>query len=75
MERDRKESDFGWAQIIEESAQRRKAYRRERIGKTAKRVISDVLLALLLLAGIASWAIFIDACIHAENIEYVENPK
>lgn len=71
MERDRKESDFDWAQIIEELHQIRRETKRNR----AKRVISDVLLALLLLAGIASWAIFIDACIHAENIEYVENPK
>lgn len=71
MERDRKESDFDWAGAIEELHQIRRDKKRNR----AKRVISDVLLALLLLAGIASWAIFIDACIHAENIEYVENPK
>lgn len=38
-------------------------------------MISDVLLALLLLAGIASWAIFFDVCIHAENIEYVDTKK
>lgn len=71
MERDRKESDFDWAQIIEELHQIRRETKRNRV----KKMISDVLLALLLLAGIASWAIFIDACIHAENIEYVENPK
>lgn len=70
MERDR-ESDFDWAGAIEELHQIRRETKRNR----AKRVISDVLLTLLLLAGIASWAIFIDACIHAENIEYVENPK
>lgn len=70
MERDR-ESDFDWAQIIEELHQIRRETKRNRV----KKMISDVLLALLLLAGIASWAIFIDACIHAENIEYVENPK
>lgn len=71
MERDRKESDFDWDGVIEELHQIRRETKRNR----AKRVISDVLLTLLLLAGIASWAIFIDACIHAENIEYVENPK
>lgn len=71
MERDRKESDFDWAQIIEELHQIRRETKRNRV----KKMISDVLLALLLLAGIASWAIFIDACIHAENIEYVDNPK
>lgn len=71
MERDRKESDFDWAQIIEELHQIRRETKRNRV----KKMISDVLLSLLLLAGIASWAIFIDACIHAENIEYVENPK
>lgn len=68
---DRKESDFDWAQIIEELHQIRRETKRNRV----KKMISDVLLALLLLAGIASWAIFIDACIHAENIEYVDNPK
>lgn len=70
MERDR-ESDFDWAGAIEELHQIRRETKRNR----AKRVISDVLLALLLLAGIASWAIFIDACIHAENIEYVNQVK
>lgn len=45
MERDRRESDFDWAQIIEESAQRRKAYRRERIGKTAERLMIILTLA------------------------------
>lgn len=70
MERDR-ESDFDWAGAIEELHQIRRETKRNRV----KKMISDVLLALLLLAGIASWAIFIDACIHAENIEYVENPK
>lgn len=70
MERDR-ESDFDWAQIIEELHQIRRETKRNRV----KKMISDVLLALLLLAGIASWAIFFDVCIHAENIEYVEKPK
>lgn len=70
MERDR-ESDFDWAGAIEELHQIRRETKRNRV----KKMISDVLLTLLLLAGIASWAIFIDACIHAENIEYVENPK
>lgn len=70
MERDR-ESDFDWAGAIEELHQIRRDNKRNR----AKRVISDVLLALLLLAGIASWAIFFDVCIHAENIEYVDTKK
>lgn len=70
MERDR-ESDFDWAGAIEELHQIRRETKRNRV----KKMISDVLLTLLLLAGFASWAIFIDACIHAENIEYVENPK
>lgn len=70
MERDR-ESDFDWAGAIEELHQIRRETKRNRV----KKMISDVLLTLLLLAGIASWAIFIAACIHAENIEYVENPK
>lgn len=70
MERDR-ESDFDWAGAIEELHQIRRETKRNRV----KKMISDVLLALLLLAGIASWAIFIDACIHAENIEYVNQVK